>query len=222
MAFASANLQALIKEIAALNCQDPCPLESVPIALPHSDAFRLLGCIISPHPPSVFTIREILLHAWKFASPFSIDLLPGDRLLFSVSSLILVDKILDNGLWNIKGVLLVVKPWPPELSIEEVTLSTCVFWVQVHGLPLQNLTAVNAIKIGKLIGDVKNVENGDCSGIIAFHHLRIRIEINVMQPLHPGFFLPRDGLAPIWIKFQYERLADYCVLSGLIGHRRNF
>jgi hypothetical protein len=69
----------------------------VPIALPHSDAFRLLGRIISPHPPSVFTIREFLLHAWKFASPFSVDLLPGDRLLFSVSSLALVEKILVNG-----------------------------------------------------------------------------------------------------------------------------
>jgi hypothetical protein len=126
------------------------------------------------------------------------------------------------GPWNIKGALLVVKPWPPKLSIEEVNFSTCVFWVQVHGLPLQNLTTVNAIKIGKFIGDVKNVENGDNSGIIAFHHLRIMIEVNVVQPLIPGFFLPRDGLAPIWIKFQYERLADYCVLCGLIGHWRNF
>jgi len=117
---------------------------------------------------------------------------------------------------------LVVKPWPPELSIEEVDLSTCVFWLQVHGLPLQNLTAVNAIRIGKFIGDVKNVENGDCLGIIAFHHLHIRIEINVLQPLIPGFYLPRDGLAPIWIKFQYECLVDYCVLCGLIGHQRNF
>ncbi len=86
---------------------------------------------------------------------------------------------------------MVVKPWPPELSIEEVDLSTCVFWLQVHGVPLQNLTAVNAIRIGKFIGDVKNVENGDCLGIIAFHHLHIRIEINVLQPLIPGFFFFR-------------------------------
>jgi hypothetical protein len=52
--------------------------------------------------------------------------------------------------------------------------------VQVHGLPLRNLKAVNAIKIGKFIGiEVLNVENCDLEGIIAHHHLRIRILINV-------------------------------------------
>jgi hypothetical protein len=43
-----------------------------------------------------------------------------------------------------------------------------VFWVQVHGLHLQNLTAVNAIKIGKFIGDVKNVENEIVQGLLLF------------------------------------------------------
>jgi hypothetical protein len=95
--------------------------------------------------------------------------------------------------------------------------------VQVHGLPLQNLTAVNAIKIGKFIGiEVLNVANGDLEGIIAHHHLRIRVLINVLQPLIPGFFLPRLDLPSIWIRFQYERLADYCVYCGLIGHRKFF
>jgi hypothetical protein len=85
------------------------------------------------------------------------------------------------------------------------------------------MTAVNAIKIGKkFIGEVLNVENGDKKGIIAHHHLRIRIAVNILLPLHPGFFLPRQGLSSIWIKFLYERLADYCVYCGLIGHRKNF
>jgi len=67
-----------------------------------------------------------------------------------------------------------------------IYLSTCEFWVQVHGLPLQNMTAVNAIKIGKkFIGEVLNVENRDKKGIIARHHLRIRIAVNILLPLHP-------------------------------------
>jgi len=82
---------------------------------------------------------------------------------------------------------------------------------------------VNAIKIGKFIGiEVLNVANGDLEGIIAHHHLRIRVLINVLQPLIPGFFLPRLDLPSIWIRFQYERLADYCVYCGLIGHRKFF
>jgi hypothetical protein len=95
--------------------------------------------------------------------------------------------------------------------------------VQVHGLPLQNLTAVNAIKIRKFIGiKVLDVENGDLEGIIAHHHLRIRLLLNALQPLNSGFFLPRLDLPSIWIRFQYERLAGYCVYCGLIRHRKFF
>lgn len=174
----------------------------MPISLPQEAGFRLLGRIISPNPPSLVTVCEFLLQAWKFANPFTVDLLPGDRFLFTVSSEILVDKIMDNGPWNVKGALMVVKPWPPELSIDEVDLSSCAFWVQVHGLPFQNLTAVNAIKIGKFISiKVLDVENGDLEGIIAHHHLRIRLLLNVLQPLIPGFFLPRLDLPSIWIRF---------------------
>jgi hypothetical protein len=54
---------------------------------------------------------------------------------------------MDNGPWNIKDALLVVKQWPRELTNAEFILSTCAFWVQVHGLPLQNMTTINAIKI---------------------------------------------------------------------------
>jgi hypothetical protein len=145
MASASTTLQAPIKATATLNYDDMFPFESVPLTLPQTTGFRLLGRLISPSPPSVFTVRDFLLHAWKFANPFTVDLLSGDRLLFTVIFTDLVRKILDNGPWNVKGALMVVKPWPPELTIEEVDMSTCAFWVQVHGLSLQNLTTVNAI-----------------------------------------------------------------------------
>jgi hypothetical protein len=98
---------------------------------------------------------------------------------------------MDNGPWNIKDDLLVVKPWPPELTNAEFILFTCAFWVKVHGLPLQNMTDVNAIKIGKFIGDaVLDVDNGDCPGIICHHHLGMCVVFDVSKPLVPGFHLP--------------------------------
>jgi hypothetical protein len=110
---ASANLQVFIKATAALNYEDPFPLESVPLTLPQAAGLRLLGHVISPNPPSIVTVCDFLLQAWKFATPFTVDILPGDRFLFTVSSEDLVAKIMDNGRWNVKGALMVVKPWPP-------------------------------------------------------------------------------------------------------------
>jgi hypothetical protein len=142
--------------------------------------------------------------------------------MFTVHDPSLVPKIMDSGTWNVKGALLVLQPWPQYLTYDEVNLNSCVFWVQVHGLPLQNMTTVNAIKIGKFIGTVLGVENGELLGIICNHHLRIKVSIDITQPLVPGFLLPRQGRSSIWVKFLYERLADYCSLCGLIGHRKNF
>lgn len=193
MALASANLQALIKAIATLNCEDSFPLKSVPLNRPQIAGFRLLGLIISLNPPSLATVCDFLHQAWKFASPFSVDILPGDRFPFTVSAKDLVAKIMENGPWNVKGALMVVKPWPPELTIDEVDLSSYAFWVQVHGLSFQNLTVVNVIKIGKFIGiEVLNVENGDLEEIIANHHLRIRIMMCYSLSTRGSFFL-------IWI-----------------------
>jgi hypothetical protein len=103
-----------------------------------------------------------------------------------------------------------VKPWPPNLTLEEVDLNTCAFWVQVHGVPLENMMVFNAIKIGKLIGlEVLDVEDGDKSGIINPHHLHFRMMLDVNLPLVPGFNLLRNGRSPLWIRLLYERLADY-------------
>lgn len=44
--------------------------------------------------------------------------------------------------------------------------------------------------------------------------------INTFKPFIPGFNLPCDGHGPLWIRFHYEHLGDYCTLCGLIGHKR--
>jgi hypothetical protein len=133
-----------------------------------------------------------------------------------------VIKILSQGPWNIRGSLLILKLWPPNLSFDEVKLITCQFWVQIHGPPLQNMTTRNAIQIGKSLGNLLDAENGNSEGIICTHHLRIRVEIDTSKPLVPGLLLPRQGRSQIWVQYMYERLADYCTLCGLIGHHKNY
>jgi hypothetical protein len=104
------NLQALIQETKALNCDDPCPLESAPLVFPQGNSFRLLGCLISPNPPPLYWARDILNLSWKFALPFEVDLLREDKFIFTVFKEHLVQEIMDKGPYNIKGSLLEVKP----------------------------------------------------------------------------------------------------------------
>jgi hypothetical protein len=135
------NLQDLISGTEALNCDDPSTLETLPLATPLLALHRLIGKLLSSKPPSAYWLRETLVNSWKFAHPFEITDLLENKYHIIVSHQAHVDKIMELGPWNIKGSLLVLTPWTPDLTFEEVELFTCAFWVQIHGLPLQNMTA---------------------------------------------------------------------------------
>jgi hypothetical protein len=67
--------------------------------------------------------------------------------------------------------------------------SICLFWIQVHGPPLQNKTAINAIKIGKALGPLPEVENGEVSIIFCRHHLHIKKKEEKKKKKHQHLFV---------------------------------
>jgi hypothetical protein len=78
------NIQALIAKTEALNRDDPSPLETIPIKHPQQEFFGLIGKLLSVKPPNSHWVRETLLTAWKFASPFEVEALPFEKNLFKV------------------------------------------------------------------------------------------------------------------------------------------
>jgi hypothetical protein len=214
-----ASLQALIQSAEALDLDSP--LLATITDSHHHGAFSLLGQLLSPKPINSQSVKETLQHAWKFALPISFAVVGHHKYLFGISNQAHVQAILDQGPWNVRGSLLLLKPWSPDLALDEVNLSLCSFWVQVHGLPGQNMAAVNAVIIAQRLGKILAVDHHDTKGLICQPFLRFRVELDATQPLLPGFHLPRSGNEPLWISFRYERLGDYCTLCGLIGHKRN-
>jgi hypothetical protein len=216
-----ASLQALIKSTDALDLDSPLLATITDSPLHHHGAFSLLGQLLSPKPINSQSVKDTLQHAWKFALPLSFAVVGHHKYLFGISKPEHVQSILDQGPWNVRGSLLLLKPWSPDLALDEVNLNLCSFWVQVHGLPGQNMAAVNAVIIAQRLGKVLAVDHHDAKGLICQPFLRFRVELDATQPLIPGFNLPRSGRDPLWISFRYERLGDYCTLCGLIGHKRN-
>ncbi len=51
--------------------------------------------------------------------------------------------------------------------------------------------------------------------------LRIRVEIDVTEPLLRGSILgcdEEDGGEPFWVDFKYEHLPIFCYRCGMLGH----
>lgn len=82
---------------------------------------------------------------------------------------------------------------------ERVAIQHKAYWIQIHGLPLQFMTAANAICIEEKVGNIIEVENVESKGIHYSKYLRIKVEIQLQQPLVPGYFQSRPRKPPVWV-----------------------
>lgn len=53
---------------------------------------------------------------------------------------------------------MVLKEWLPGLNLQEIDLIHSAFWIQIHGLPLEMMTERNAEKIGKVLGNLMEID----------------------------------------------------------------
>ncbi|KAL5834851.1 hypothetical protein ACOSQ3_014441 [Xanthoceras sorbifolium] len=92
------------------------------------------------------------------------------------------------------------------------------FWVQIHPIPLLCITRDIAMFLGFSIGKVKEVDRG-ASGDYLGRYLRVRVAVDVTQPLKRCLKVDVDGSGPVTkMPLRYERLPNFCTLCGHIGH----
>jgi hypothetical protein len=74
--------------------------------------------------------------------------------MFKLSKLEHLTKIQKQVTWNVNGSLIILQQWHPKATLNELSLHSASFWIQVDGLPLINMTAKIAISIGKGLGNL--------------------------------------------------------------------
>ncbi|CAB4280014.1 unnamed protein product [Prunus armeniaca] len=94
----------------------------------------------------------------------------------------MADQIINEGPWFVIGFCFNVQRWPSNMAIEELPLHKVAYWIQAHGIPLNLLTARNALEIGEKLGKVKEVENPWEKGSRGFLHMRVMIDSNNPLP----------------------------------------
>lgn len=109
---------------------------------------------------------------------------------------------------------MILQEWDPNQTLDEVDLSTVVFSVQIHGLPLEIVDVENARLIGSKLGVILEMDD------VEAHHsfIRLKIKFHTSASLEPGFYFPRADGESVWIGFNYEWLSSFCFHCGLIDH----
>lgn len=101
--------------------------------------------------------------------------------------------------------------------MDDATFERASFWVQIHNLPFQRMNKATAEAIGRTFGTVEQVDaspTGQCHD----HYLRVRIHLDINQPLCRGRMVNAGEMEPQWVSLQYERLPFFRYWCGHLNH----
>jgi hypothetical protein len=94
------------------------------------------------------------------------------------------------------------------------------FWVQVHNLPVGLMAEKVGKKLANYIGSFVEYDKNNNTSIWR-QYMRLRVRVDVHQPLKKESKVKNQGGEWCIIKFKYERLGVFCFVCGIMGHAEN-
>ncbi|CAH9102313.1 unnamed protein product [Cuscuta europaea] len=131
-----------------------------------------------------------------------------------------MNRVIEDGPWLFEHDLILLKAVQPDDILESMNLFEASFWVQVHNAPIKFRNLRSARKIGNFVGSFIKFEMNQFGGKQS-SYLRIRVCLDVRQPLKSGTTLTKDGVKH-WVDFKYEKLPSFCFMCGIIRHSDKF
>ncbi|KAH7863111.1 hypothetical protein Vadar_013459 [Vaccinium darrowii] len=180
----------------------------------------LVGKVIQGRNIRAPILADILKSAWRTRAPFHVDEWNNNVFLFRFENMEDRSNIIQEGPWSVMNNLLVLIPLMDGMVVSELNFNLCPFWVQIHGLPVEKLNRANAEIVGNRLGKLMALEAATDGLCLTRGFLRVRVEINIEQPLIKGFWLrgKTESNRDRWISFKYEKLPDFCYDCGRLGH----
>lgn len=161
----------------------PAALNLVHQQLPQvgRQSVQVFGRLISAKSVRSSVIRTVLKVAWaRFGDVKMLDV-NENTLAFVFANERDRSQILDCSPWIVHGHCLNLRSCLPNSSLRDIDFKPMDVWIQVHGLSLAVCNVVNAHAIGDSVGRFLQAEDPQVAK--GRTYLRIRVEINTMQPL---------------------------------------
>ena len=137
-------------------------------------------------------------------------------LLFKFANEVERRRILKGGPWHFDRALLVLAKPSGIGDIKKQSFTHTSFWVQIHNIPIMCMVRETIKMLGERIGIVEDIE-ADEAGERLGQFARVRISVNITQPLKKVVYLQQEG-EKIPMAVLYEKLPDFCFCCALIGH----
>ncbi|KAJ8754033.1 hypothetical protein K2173_001931 [Erythroxylum novogranatense] len=129
--------------------------------------------------------------------------------------------IKDLGNNNYQQQILLLRRLQPMENPRQVELVRLELWVQIHNIPSGFMSEKLAVDAGNYIGEYLESDSRN-SSLIWRDFMRIRVLMDIRQPLKRKLFVKRPQGEKICLDFKYERLNTFCYFCGIVGHTDRF
>ena len=153
---------------------------------------------------------------WRSRNGFKIENLGDHTALFAFDNKLDVDKILSSEPWSFDKHLMALQRYDKDMTIHSMKFNMVNFWVQVHDIPIRFKTREVAEQICSSIGSI--IHPPGVSDEIGGGFIRVRVSIDISQPLCRGRLITLDDGKEHWVAFKYERLPNLCYWCGRLTH----
>ncbi|CAH9119195.1 unnamed protein product [Cuscuta epithymum] len=182
--------------------------------------FPVVGVVVTDRRIKLPGFQELMTSIWKPGKGMSIKEIGERRYLLNFNHVLDMNRVIEDGPWLFWRDLILLKVVQPDDITESMNLFETSFWVQVHNAPIKYRNLRSARKTGKFLGSFIKFEMSQFDGKQS-SYLRIRVCLDVRQPLKKGTTLTQDGVKH-WVDFKYEKLPSFCFICGIIGHSDKF
>ena len=125
------------------------------------------------------------------------------------------NKVLAGLPWTFDQSLVLLQEIEDDIQPSHVIINLCPFWIRLYNLPLRSRSDAHVRLIGGCLGTVLDL---DSDGIGWDKSARIRVLIDVTQPLRRVQRISLKNGASILIEIKYERLPTFCYACEILGH----
>lgn len=146
---------------------------------------------------------------WLTRKGFEVRDMGNHRVLFEFKDPLDVDRVLKGEPWSFDKNLVALGRASKHMDVRSLVFDRTGFWVQVHNLPIGSFSMAVAQEVVSVVGTINESET-DVSEGEGCNFLRIRIVVNLMEPLCRGRKIVRRDGSESWMKFKYKCLPNFC------------
>jgi hypothetical protein len=176
----------------------------------------LIGKILSNKTILKSILQNNLQGIWGNPKGLSITEIEGGYVHISMNLEKDIQRIINGNPWLIRNSWFLVHPWDRKINPNNIDFLHVPAWIQIWGLPIHCKTANMGQHLGTQLGKVEESALYDYPQKARI--VKIKVWINIEEPIRPGMFIgnTRDGIN--WVDFRYENLPMFCFSCGLVGH----